>query len=185
MSEMQIRASDADRELVTQQLQRAFTEGRLDQFELEDRLERALSAKVQSDLVKVVEDLPADTPQVNDVVVLETKHDELKRAGDWAVPRRLRAVSKHGGVHLDFSQAVIAHPVVEVELDLKYGSAKIVLPPGASANVDGFRTTYGTTSTADVPGRQRPGVLHVVVTGETKYGALAVRYPRKRWFTQS
>ncbi|WP_231618940.1 DUF1707 SHOCT-like domain-containing protein [Nonomuraea sp. SBT364] len=185
MSEMQIRASDADRERITQQLQRAFTEGRLDQLELEDRLELALSAKLHGDLIKIVEDLPADAPPVDDVVVLETKHDQLKRTGDWAVPRRLRVVSKHGGAHLDFSEAVVAHPVIEVELDLKYGSAKIVLPPGASANVDGFRATYGSTSTADVPGRRRPGTLHVVVTGESKYGQLTVRYPRKRWFTQS
>ena len=55
---------------------------------------------------------------------------------------------------------------------------------GATANIDGFRTTYGTASST-VPGRPRPGALHLVVKGESKYGQLAVRYPRKRWFTQS
>jgi hypothetical protein len=183
MSDMQIRASDADRERITQRLQQAFTEGRLDHLELEDRLGQALTAKVNADLVKLVEDLPTEAPSVA-AVVLESVHDQVKRTGDWAVPRRLRIVSKHGGVHLDFTEAIIPHPVVDIELELKYGSGKIVLPEGATANVDGFRTTYGATS-SDVAGRPRPGALHVVVKGESKYGQLAIRYPRKRWFTQS
>jgi len=185
MSDMQIRASDADRELVTQQLQQAFTEGRLDQFELEERLEAALSAKIHADLINIVEDLPAEQPPGDEVVVLRSVHDQIKRTGDWAVPRRLRITSKHGGVHLDFTQAAIPHRVIEVTLDLKYGSAKLVLPQDATANIDAFQSQYGGTSTADVPSRPRPGVLHVVVIGESKYGALAVRYPRKRWFTQA
>ncbi|GAA1715934.1 hypothetical protein GCM10009734_19160 [Nonomuraea bangladeshensis] len=49
--------------------------------------------------------------------------------------------------------------------------------------MDGFRSDWGHVSTADVPGRPRPGGPHVVVTGVTKYGGLTVRYPRKRWFT--
>ncbi|WP_327106196.1 DUF1707 SHOCT-like domain-containing protein [Nonomuraea glycinis] len=185
MSDMQIRVSDADRERITQRLQQAFTEGRLDHLELEDRLGRALTAKVGADLTKLVEDLPAATPSAEEeAVLLETVHDHVKRTGDWAVPRRLRIVTKHGGAHLDFTEAVVLHPVVEIELELKYGSAKIVLPEGATANVDGFRTTYGSASST-VAGRPRPGALHVVVTGGSKYGQLAVRYPRKRWFTQS
>ncbi|MGW2149146.1 hypothetical protein ACWCOT_32935 [Nonomuraea bangladeshensis] len=65
--------------------------------------------------------------------------------------------------------------MVEIEVDLTYGSARITLPEGGTANVDGFRSDWGHVSTADVPGRPRPGV--------TKYGGLTVRYPRKRWFT--
>jgi hypothetical protein len=180
---MEIRVSDADRERITQRLQQAFTEGRLDHLELEDRLGLALTAKLNADLTKLVEDLPADAPSAEAPVLVETVHDQVKRTGDWAVPRHLRIVAKHGGVHLDFTEAIVLHPVVEIEFELKYGSAKIVLPEGATANVDAFRTTYGSTSST-VPGRPRPGTLHVVVRGESKYGQLAVRYPRKRWFTQ-
>lgn len=181
-----MRASDADRERITQQLQQAFTEGRLDQFELEERLERALSAKVYGDLAALVDDLPAAAAgPARDEVTLESTHDSIRRTGDWAVPRRLRIASKHGAVHLDFTEAVVPHRVVEVAFDLKYGAAKIVLPPGASADIDGFRSDWGSTSVADVPGRQQPGALHLVIVGQSKYGGLTVRYPRKRWFTQS
>ncbi|MFC7593388.1 hypothetical protein ACFQYP_64060 [Nonomuraea antimicrobica] len=91
--------------------------------------------------------------------------------------------SKYGSVELDFSEAVITHPVVDVELDLAYGSAKIILPEGAVANVDGFHSDWGATKTSDVPSRPRPGALCLVISGRAKYGGLTVRYPRKRWFT--
>ncbi|WP_236667149.1 MULTISPECIES: DUF1707 SHOCT-like domain-containing protein [unclassified Nonomuraea] len=183
MSEMQMRVSDEDRERTTQQLQRAFSEGRLTQMELEDRLEVALSAKTYGDLLNLIDDLPVEQPRANDVVELQSKHGQLKRSGDWAVPRRLRVSSKYGSAELDLSQAVIPHPVVDIELDLTYGYAKIILPEGAVVNVDGFQSDWGNTSTSAVPSRPRPGALQVVISGRAKYGGLTVRYPRKRWFT--
>ncbi|MDP4502719.1 DUF1707 SHOCT-like domain-containing protein [Nonomuraea turcica] len=181
MSELQMRVSDDDRERTTRRLQQAFTEGRLTQLELEDRLEVALTARTYGDLLGLITDLPDEQSQVDDVIDLESKNGNLKRSGDWAVPRRLRVSSKYGSVELDFSEAVIAHPVVDVELDLTYGSAKIILPEGGVASVDAFRSDYGYPKSA-VPSRPRPGSLYVVVTGRSKYGGLVVRYPRKRWF---
>ncbi|MGP3960067.1 DUF1707 SHOCT-like domain-containing protein [Nonomuraea sp. 3N208] len=181
MSELQMRVSDDDRERTTRRLQQAFTEGRLTQLELEDRLELALTARTYGDLLGLITDLPDEQPQVDDVIELESKNGNLKRSGDWAVPRRLRVSSKYGSVELDFSEAVVTHPVVEVELDLTYGSAKIILPEGGVANVDTFRSDYSQPKSA-VPSRPRPGALYVVVTGRSKYGGLVVRYPRKRWF---
>ncbi|WP_344488867.1 DUF1707 domain-containing protein [Nonomuraea monospora] len=182
MSEMQMRVSDEDRERTTQQLQQAFSEGRLNRSELEERLGAALSAKTYGDLLELITDLPAVQPQADGVVELGSKNGNVKRSGDWAVPRRLRVASKYGSVELDFTEAVIPHQVVDVELDLTYGSAKIILPEGAVANVDGFQADWGHPSTK-VPSRPRPGVLCVVITGRAKYGGLTVRYPRKRWFT--
>ncbi|MFI9836418.1 DUF1707 domain-containing protein [Nonomuraea sp. NPDC051941] len=184
MSQLQMRVSDEDRERTAQQLQHAFAEGRLTQLELEDRLEIALTARTYGELLGLIEDLPTDQPQVDDVVKLESKNGQIKRAGDWAVPRRLRVASKYGGVELDLSEAVITHPVVDIELDLAYGSAKIILPDGGVANVDAFRSDWGQVHTSDVPGRPRPGAVHVVISGSTKYGSLTVRYPRKRWLAR-
>ncbi len=177
-----MRVSDEDRDRAARRLQDAFTEGRLTRLELEDRLELALTARTYGDLLGLVSDLPATQPQADDVVVLESKSGHVKRSGDWAVPRRLRVVSKYGSVELDFSQAAVAHPVVEVELDLKYGSATIVLPEGGAANADRFRSEWGSTSLAGVPGRPRPGSLYLVVSGESTYGRLSIRHPRRRWF---
>ncbi|MEV0164564.1 DUF1707 SHOCT-like domain-containing protein [Nonomuraea fuscirosea] len=183
MSELQMRVSDEDRERTAQQLQRAFTEGRLNQIELEDRLEIALSAKTYADLLGLIDDLPSEQPAAGDVVELESKTGNLKRSGDWNVPRRLRVSSKYGSIDLDLSEAVIAHSVVEIEIDLTYGSGKIIVPEGGVVDVDGFRSEWGSVNTSDLPSRPRPGALRVVITGRAKYGSLTVRYPRRRWFT--
>ncbi|MFD9940568.1 DUF1707 domain-containing protein [Nonomuraea sp. NPDC059023] len=181
MSELHVRVADEDRDRTAQQLQHAFAEGRLTPAELDERLSLVFSGRTYGDLLAVVADLPA--PRVaEETVHLETKNGHVKRSGDWDVPRHLRVTSKYGSVDLDFSEAVLSHPVVDVVFDLTYGSASVVLPPGASANVDAFANQWGSTS-SDVPSRPRPGVPHIRISGESKYGALRVRYPRKRWFT--
>lgn len=177
-----MRVSDEDRERTTHRLQHAFTEGRLTQLELEDRLELALTAKTYGDLLGLITDLPAEQAAVDDVIELESKNGHIKRSGDWAVPRLLRISSKYGSVELDFSEAVVPHAVVNVELDLAYGSAKIILPDGAAASVDAFRSDYNRPKTS-VPSRPQPGALYVVIKGRSKYGGLTVRYPRTRWFS--
>jgi hypothetical protein len=182
MSELQMRVSDDDRERTTRRIQQAFTEGRLTHAELEDRLELALTAKTHGDLVPLVGDLPAPVPAAPDVVTLESAYGHVKRSGDWPVPRRMRIVSKYGGVELDFTETEVHHPVVEIDLDLIYGSAKILLPEGAAANVDAFQTDFGHQKTS-VPGRPQPGALYLMISGRSKYGGLTVRYPRRRRLT--
>ena len=53
-----IRTSDADRDRVTARLREHFAEGRLDQDELEERVNDALNARTFGDLRKVMIDLP-------------------------------------------------------------------------------------------------------------------------------
>jgi hypothetical protein len=54
-----LRASDADRETVTERLRQAAGEGRLEPEELEDRLHAALRARTYGELDVVLADLPA------------------------------------------------------------------------------------------------------------------------------
>ncbi|MGO9559640.1 MAG: DUF1707 domain-containing protein [Acidimicrobiales bacterium] len=53
-----VRASDAERSEVIDSLSQHFGEGRLDQEEFDDRLQRAMSAKTRGDLVPLLVDLP-------------------------------------------------------------------------------------------------------------------------------
>jgi Domain of unknown function (DUF1707) len=53
-----LRASDADREAVTERLRRAAGEGRLEPEELEERVEAALRARTYGELGRLVSDLP-------------------------------------------------------------------------------------------------------------------------------
>jgi len=53
-----LRASDADREAVTERLRQAVIDGRLEAWEFEERLGRALSARTYGDLDRLMRDLP-------------------------------------------------------------------------------------------------------------------------------
>jgi Domain of unknown function (DUF1707)/2TM domain len=54
-----LRASDADRDRVAERLRAAAGEGRLTADELEERVERALSARTEAELEQLLSDLPA------------------------------------------------------------------------------------------------------------------------------
>jgi hypothetical protein len=55
-----LRASDAERERVAEALRRHHLDGRLDTEELQERLERAYSARTTGELVPLLSDLPAE-----------------------------------------------------------------------------------------------------------------------------
>jgi hypothetical protein len=178
--EPRIRVSDGERDRVVRRLQEAFADGRLGPDEMEERLERALTASSHGELLPVIADLPdgsdgSDDPDdPDDAVRLTTTGGRIRRSGDWRVPRLLRVESEYGGVRLDLSRALVRHPRIDIELRLTYGSAVIVLPPGATANADGTHATWGSVTCA-APGRARAGRLHVQITGELGYGRLRVR----------
>jgi Flp pilus assembly protein TadB len=61
-----LRVSDAERSDVAERLGRHYSDGRLDQDEFNERVERAMSAKTQSDLSGLFDDLPGldENPEV-------------------------------------------------------------------------------------------------------------------------
>ncbi|MDG4767933.1 DUF1707 domain-containing protein [Solwaraspora sp. WMMD406] len=180
-----LRMSDADREAVVARLNSAVAEGRLTLSEFEQRVDGVLRSVTFGEVEPYVADLPAVEPavaEVADVVELHSEAGELRRKGRWSVPRRLRVRGRAGSVHLDLREAVISHRVVEIELATQAGSTTIVLPAGATANVDGVRTTAG-SARVKVPAVPEPGSTapHVVITGSVAAGTLLVRYEYRFW----
>jgi hypothetical protein len=57
-----LRVSHADRDAVVERLQHAYGEGRLDETELDSRLNLAMTAKTETDLTPLLADLPAGRP---------------------------------------------------------------------------------------------------------------------------
>jgi hypothetical protein len=53
-----MRVSDAERAEITDRLSKHYSDGRLDESEFHERLDRAMSAKTQSDLHGLLADLP-------------------------------------------------------------------------------------------------------------------------------
>jgi hypothetical protein len=61
-----MRVSDADRAEVADRLAKHYGDGRLDQEEFDERLDRALHAKTRADLVVLLADLPEGQPPAPD-----------------------------------------------------------------------------------------------------------------------
>jgi hypothetical protein len=178
------RISDADRERAAQRLHQALSEGRITLSELEERLTVVYAARYEADLRPPFADLPdpgtfVDTPALAvppdaPPVVLRAGMSTIKRGGTWDVPPRLRLQSAMGSVVLDFCDTVIPHAVVDIEVDLGAGSAKLLVPDDSTANVDDVVASMGTVKSS-VPSVRRPGVPHFVVHGRAGMGSVTVR----------
>ncbi|OZM82321.1 DUF1707 domain-containing protein [Pseudonocardia sp. MH-G8] len=179
-----IRISDADREKAAQQLHQALAEGRITLSELEERLAVVYAARYEADLRPPLADLPGadvvagaavvEVPSDAPPVVLRAGMSTIKRSGAWDVPARLQVHSAMGSVVLDFCDATIRYPVIDIEVDLGAGSAKLLLPDEATANVDDVVAGMGTVKSS-VPSVRRPGVPHFVLHGRAGMGSVTVR----------
>lgn len=180
-----IRISDADRERAAARLQQALAEGRITLSELEERLAVVYAARYAADLLPPFADLPGDDvvpvqpaiptpPAGGQPLVLRSGMGTLRRSGPWTVPSRILVQSVMGSVILDFGDTTVP-PEVDVALELGAGSARLLLPDGASADVDGMVSGMGTVrskvSSTPVPGRP-----HFRVHGRSAMGSVTVRY---------
>jgi hypothetical protein len=188
-----LRVSDADREAAAQQLNRAMSEGRITLSELEERLGIVYGAKTFAELEPPLADLPgaaAVLPQAaapvpaRELVHLSTEMGSVKRTGDWPVPARLRLTTSMGSIHLDLTEARTLPRRIDVDVSTGMGSITLVLPEGASADVDGVKTSWGTVKTK-VPHTPSGSGPHLTVTGSAGMGTLTIRKARKGmkdWF---
>ncbi|WP_257578224.1 DUF1707 domain-containing protein [Streptomyces sp. JJ38] len=178
----QLRASDADREAVAEVLREAAGEGRIDLPELEERLERAYTAKTYGELAPLTDDLPADgrfPGAPAEPLVLRTGAGDIVHAGHWEVPRQISAASRMGNIRIDFSEAVCRVSEVSLEVKAAMGNVTVVVPRGWSVRTQGMRVYVGSlrNRAVDPP---TPGAPTVVLTGSTALGDVRVRYPN-RW----
>jgi hypothetical protein len=179
------RASDGEREDVAALLARAMVAGRLTPGEYSDRAAVAQAAIYRNELDGLLSDLPGavlHSSHGSDVLELEAGlAGSIGRRGYWKVPPTVRVRSWVGGVLLDFSEAECSTPVVAVELATGMCSPTVVLPEGATADVDDLRISVGAVRDETVHRRER-GTLHVSVRGRHSFGDVILRHPvRGRW----
>lgn len=79
-SPIDLRVGDAEREHVAGRLRTAHAEGRLDSEELQQRIDRCLSARTAGDLRALVADLPSEPPANPDAGSMRRGH---LRAPAW------------------------------------------------------------------------------------------------------
>ena len=82
-------------------------------------------------------------------------------------------------MYLNLSRAVIEHPVVDIELQLGTGRAKIKVPRDATVDVDGLHT--GWKDSRYKPRRRSPGTggPTIRISGAMGFGRLTIRHARR------
>lgn len=90
----------------------------------------------------------------------------------------LKVESAYGRVQLDLSRAVIEHPVVDIEVQVGTGRAKITVPRDAIVDVDDLRTVWKDTR-YKTQRPSRPGGPRIRISGTMGFGRLKIRHARR------
>jgi hypothetical protein len=189
---MAMRVSHQDREQIAELLRVAAGDGRLSLEELDERLERALTARTYGDLAPLLADLPGQSVDVlstlnqqsveaKDVVRIRRVGGSARYEGRWVVPRLIEVSVEGGNARLDFTQAIVAGPTIEVKVALRGGNLRLIVPYGYLVDTDEVETRGGSVrhrtdkhAPADIPISHR-----IVVSGEVVGGNVIVRHPKR------
>jgi Domain of unknown function (DUF1707) len=192
-----LRVSHDDRDQVAETLRVAAGDGRLTAEELDERLERALTARTYDDLAVLTADLPATGMSLappagaaaaagpapgaaiaaKDLVTINCSSSTSERVGRWAVPARMSLRVVNGVVNLDFTEAIVTRPVLQVDVQLHSSKLTLVTRPGVSFDVDEVSVHSGQVKVGQRQDGSAPVFLHVIVTGTCNNSVIVARPP--------
>ncbi|MFF3563678.1 DUF1707 domain-containing protein [Streptomyces sp. NPDC002574] len=187
-SSPELRASHADRDRVADVLRIAAGDGLLTAQELDERLEAALSARTVGELAPLTADLPPVSAtgamtkaEVKDVVRIEQVHSgTVERTGRWVVPRRIELAVTYCDVVLDFTDAVITHDTLRIDVGMTGKALTLVTRPGVVVDTDGLHLVHSRVTHREAPPElDAPVALRVEVAGRKTHGRVVVRPPRR------
>ena len=177
-----LRASDAERERVVDQLKVAATEGRLTLEELADRTEAAYGATARGELERVVADLPAATARSATPAKTRRTFVGIMGGDDIRGPVRLAErstiVNVMGGVDLDLSQATIEGGELTLRIFSIMGGSTIRVPPGVHVERSGF-SLMGGDSVKPPDGTPPPDAPTIRIRSFNLMGGSNVRPPKR------
>jgi hypothetical protein len=164
---------DDDRDRATQLLQDGYAKGQLSHQELDQCLEQVLSAKTRGQLDVAVAGLQTQNP--DDRTTIAAVNGIIWRRGRWLVPANLTVASALATVYLDLSRAIIEHPVVDLEILLGVGRARIIVPRDSIVDLEDMAT--GMKGMTYKPRRpSRSGGLQIRIHGAVGMRKLTVRH---------
>jgi Domain of unknown function (DUF1707)/Cell wall-active antibiotics response 4TMS YvqF len=194
-----LRCSDVDRERVAEALRQAAGDGRLTLSELEERLDAAFRARTYGQLEPITADLPQGPYPVpglpNPVTVprrpassahvsmarqerIMTVLGEERRSGRWEVPAKIDVTCLLGEAKLDFTEAIVRHREVVVQVAAIMGSVTLIVPDGIDVRLDMSASILG--ESRQLTGPVTPGGPVYWVRGFVLLGDVTVRPARKR-----
>ena len=165
--EPHLRAGDRDREAAARVVSEAAAQGRLDLDEMTERMDRVWAARTYGDLDAVLGDLqppggtrpPADRDE--QVLRVVAGMGNRKQAGVWVCPPRIVAqTGVAGNVTIDFTESVVEHDVVRVEVVTGTGRIVLVVPQGWTVDASGVTTPYVGRSRTSCPLAPNPPHPH-------------------------
>jgi Domain of unknown function (DUF1707) len=185
-----LRASHQDRDKVVEVLRTAAGDGRLTAEELDQRLDAALTARTYAELAVLTTDLPAvpgaavsgPAPAPKDLIRFDCHSGSTKRDGRWVVPRRIEVRVTSGHVVLDFTEAVISQPSVQIDASVNSGSLTLVTKPGIQVDTDEVAINGGRVQVRPPRGPDVPVTLRIDVSGQVGAGAITARPPRRTFW---
>lgn len=141
--ELELRASDADRESVVGLLRDHAVAGRLTLEELSGRIESAYTSRTLGELERLTADLPAEAGAVprsrrRPVRWTVALIGEAVRSGRWRVAPRTRVVLGIGSCKLDLRQAEIADEEVTITIFHGIGDTLVTVPEGVEVELSGL-----------------------------------------------
>ena len=116
------------------------------------------------------------TARAKDVIRINKHGGSVRRTGRWVVPRRLELRSSWCDVGLDFTNAVITHDTVRIDMDVRGGSLILLVGPGTVVEADSLtvRHTHVAVGPSARPGA--PVVLRVQLAGRMCYGQIEAKW---------
>src|SRR5450631_2951907 len=186
ISQGDLRASHEDRDRVVELLRLSAGDGRLNIEELDERVEAALTARTYGELEALVVDLPAGpgaaaavpAPRPKELVRIDCGSSTAKRDGDWAVPQRMEVRIRSGSVTLDFTQAQVTWPTLQIDADVHSGSLTLLTKPGIVLDTDDVAVRSGAVRVKAPWGPGVPATLRIDVSGKVGSGTITARPPR-------
>jgi hypothetical protein len=181
-----VRASDADRDRVIDVLRAATADGRLTADEFSERMAAALSSRTFRQLAPLTADLvtpagraPAsrapESAPVKDVIRIDQRGGTVQRTGGWLVPLRLEMHPSWCDVTIDFTEAVIRHDTLHIDMKMRGGSLILVVGPDMVVDADSLATRYTDVKVHPPTEPDTPVRLRIYLEGRMRYGYIEAR----------
>lgn len=175
-----LRASDADREAVSERLRVAAGDGRISLEELDERLDKAYRAKTYAELDELLADLPvmAHVAAAEEPLTLQTRSGHVQQVGPWVVPRHITADCAWGNIKIDFTQATCDQREVLLDARCGAGTILVIVPRGWTVRLEKVTSGMGNivNKANDAP---VPGLPILRVVGQVSMGTIKFKHPRR------
>ena len=184
-----LRASDADRELVITLLGEAAADGRLTLDEHAERSERALAARTLGELTRLTADLalPSGQPiRLYPRRSVAAAFARERRDGRWVVPEYFPVTAFFGNVVLDMRDAVLQKRRITIHATAVAGQIRLIVPAGVAVELVGqsFLGTRSVRNRTTAPAPAEPVNAVIEVRTLTLGGSVkVVTVRRSRWRT--